>query len=95
MAITRDDIKLLAEQAKLALTEEEQASFTQRLNEILEITKQLDEPNTAQTEPTVYVLPLRNVFREDVVRDSLTNEQVLSNAQDKEDGYFKVPRIIE
>ena len=42
-----------------------------------------------------HVLPIKNVFREDVVKPSLDRELALSNAPLKEDGYFKVPKIIE
>jgi aspartyl-tRNA(Asn)/glutamyl-tRNA(Gln) amidotransferase subunit C len=46
-------------------------------------------------EPTATVLPSVNVFREDEVQPSLSQEQALANAPDRTDGFFRVPRIIE
>jgi aspartyl-tRNA(Asn)/glutamyl-tRNA(Gln) amidotransferase subunit C len=50
---------------------------------------------TDEVEPLAHVLPINNVFREDTVRPSLDREMALSNAPLQEDGYFKVPKILE
>jgi len=44
--------------------------------------------------PTSHPLPLVNVFREDVVRPSLTPEEALSGAPEQEEQRFKVPQIL-
>ena len=49
----------------------------------------------APTAPTATVLPLRNVMRPDVVQPSLSREAALQNAPDPENGFFKVPKIVE
>lgn len=95
MKITKGDVEHVAELARLVFSEEEKQSFTEQLNKILFYMEQLGELDTAGIQPTAHVLPLHNVFREDRVRESLTNEQVLTNAPDKEDGFFKVPKIID
>jgi aspartyl-tRNA(Asn)/glutamyl-tRNA(Gln) amidotransferase subunit C len=46
-------------------------------------------------EPTSHVLDLSNVFRDDVVRESLPLADVLANAPDRENDHFRVPKIIE
>jgi aspartyl-tRNA(Asn)/glutamyl-tRNA(Gln) amidotransferase subunit C len=46
-------------------------------------------------ESTSHAIPIHNVFREDEVKHSLSQEEVLAIAPDEEDGHFKVPRIIE
>jgi aspartyl-tRNA(Asn)/glutamyl-tRNA(Gln) amidotransferase subunit C len=46
-------------------------------------------------EPTTTVIPMVSVMREDVVRPSLDREEALANAPDREDVFFRVPRIIE
>jgi aspartyl-tRNA(Asn)/glutamyl-tRNA(Gln) amidotransferase subunit C len=40
-------------------------------------------------------LPIKNVFREDRLRDSLPRDKAMQNAPDKNDGFYRVPRIIE
>jgi aspartyl-tRNA(Asn)/glutamyl-tRNA(Gln) amidotransferase subunit C len=55
----------------------------------------LGELDTENVKPTAHVLPLKNVFREDVVKPSLDRDLALSNAPEREDGYFKVPKILE
>ena len=45
--------------------------------------------------PTTYALPMANVFREDIVKSSLARDAALSNAPVKENGYFKVPKVLE
>ena len=45
-------------------------------------------------EPTVHAIEQYNVLRDDVAHESLSNEEALKNAPEREDGYFKVPRII-
>src|SRR5207247_1515355 len=56
---------------------------------------QLKEVDTEGVEPTATVLPTENVFREDAVKPSLTQERALANAPDQADGFFRVPKILE
>jgi len=81
--------------ARLHLDEEEKAKYTEQLNSILDYMEKLNQLDTEKVEPTSHVLPIKNVFRKDKVEKSLANEEVLANAPDKEDGYFKVPKIID
>ena len=50
---------------------------------------------TDDIQPMAHVLPVSNVFREDVVKESLSRELALSNAPLKDDGYFRVPKVLE
>ena len=59
---------------------------------LLLVMKELD---TDSVEPTTHVLMLKDVYREDAVRDSLRREDVLSNAPSSDESFVKVPRIIE
>ena len=69
--------------------------FTGDMNRILDYMDQLNELDTGGVEPTSHVLSLKNVFREDVVIDSLPVDEVLANAPRREKGHFVVPKIIE
>ena len=55
----------------------------------------LQKADTADVPPTAHALPMQNVLREDVVRPSIDRELALLNAPEKEDGYFKVPKVLE
>jgi aspartyl-tRNA(Asn)/glutamyl-tRNA(Gln) amidotransferase subunit C len=55
----------------------------------------LQKLDTTGIEPTPYVLPVRNVFREDVAKEGVSHEAALSNAPAVENDGFKVPRVIE
>ena len=89
------DIEKVARLARLELSEEEKVTFGSQLEQILTYMEQLNRLDTSGVEPTSHAIPVSNVFREDEVRPSLPQEEVLAIAPDEEDGHFKVPRIIE
>ena len=95
MTITVDQVRYVAELARLDLAPGEEGALTGQLNAILEYMSQLGEVDTAGVEPTSHVLPLTNVMRDDVVRDGLSTADALANAPDAEQGHFAVPKIIE
>jgi len=93
--ITEKEVEYVARLARLKLTEEEKVKYTRQLGDILKYMNKLNELNTEKVEPTSHVLPLSNVFREDVVKPSLKQEEVLANAPEVEYGHFKVKKVIE
>jgi aspartyl-tRNA(Asn)/glutamyl-tRNA(Gln) amidotransferase subunit C len=93
--ISTDQVKHVANLARLAITEEEASRFTQQLDKIITYAEQLNEVDTENVEPTSHVLEIKNVMREDVAKPGLPNEEVLKNAPDHQDGQIKVPPIIE
>jgi len=94
MAVTREEVIKIANLAGLSFTPEEVNRMTHELNRILEYMDKLNELDTTGVEPLHHVLDMKNVFREDEVRTSFPREQVLSNAPDAVDGYFRVPKVI-
>jgi len=93
--IDRKEVEHVARLARLIYTPEEIELFTHQLNAILNYFEQLKELDTTGIEPTSHAIPLSNVFRGDDVKDSLPVEATLSNAPDKKDDCFRVPKIIE
>jgi aspartyl-tRNA(Asn)/glutamyl-tRNA(Gln) amidotransferase subunit C len=89
------DIEKVARLARLELSEEEKVTFGNQLEQILTHMEQLNRLDTAGVEPTSHAIPIDNVFREDEVKSSFAQEEVLVIAPDEESGHFKVPRIIE
>ncbi|GFO97446.1 aspartyl/glutamyl-trNA amidotransferase subunit C [groundwater metagenome] len=95
--ITRKDLEHIGWLARLELSENDKEKYTPRLNSVLDYFSELDEVDTEGVEPTYHVLALSNVFREDEVSipaSSLSQEEALSNAPKKQDGFFKAPRMM-
>ncbi len=95
MKITRKDVENVALLSRLELGESDIVKFTGQLNAILDYVRLLDKVNTEGVQPTAHVLPLKNVMRADEVKPSLPREDALANAPEQEDGYFKVPKVME
>lgn len=89
------DIDHVARLARLTLTEEEKAQLRDQLGLILEHAAKVSEVAADDVPPTAYAIPRANVYREDVPEPSLPQAEALSNAPEKEDGRFKVGRIVE
>ena len=95
MKISEQDIKTVATLSRLKIRDQEAAEVTTQLDKFLAYVENLQSIDTTNIEPTTYALPMQNVFRADEVKPSLDRELALSNAPLKEDGYFKVPRVLE
>ena len=95
MKITLEQVRYVAELARLELAPAEEERLTGQLNAILEYMGQLAEVDTAGVEATSHVLPLTNVLREDEPHACLPNAEALANAPAAEQGHFAVPKIIE
>jgi aspartyl-tRNA(Asn)/glutamyl-tRNA(Gln) amidotransferase subunit C len=95
MAIDRAAVDHVARLARLSLTEEERALFTAQLGQILDYFARLGELDLGASAPTSHILAASPAMREDVVRPSLDREEVLAAAPDAEEGFFKVPPVLE
>lgn len=91
--IEKKDVKHIAWLARLELSEEEIEKFTSQLGQVLEHAAKIKELDTSQTPPTSHALPMKNVFRVDKAKPSLTQEEALKNAPKKEKNFFVVPKI--
>ncbi|MDD6127296.1 MAG: Asp-tRNA(Asn)/Glu-tRNA(Gln) amidotransferase subunit GatC [Selenomonas sp.] len=95
MKVTKKDLENVAVLSRLRVPEDEQETYIQQMDAILTYMDNLSEVDTENVKPTTYALPMSNVFREDEVKPSLDREAALSNAPLKENGYFKVPKVLE
>ena len=93
--ISRDEVAHLARVARLAVTEEELDLFASQLEVILTSVARVGEVAAADIPPTSHAVGLTDVFRADVPRPGLTQQQALSGAYATEDGRFRVPRILD
>ncbi len=93
--ITKEQVKHVSLLANLELSVRQLEKFQAQLAKILEYFEGLKELDTTRVEPTSQITGLENVFREDKVTSSLTQDEVLSSAKDKDKGFFKVKAIFD
>ncbi|MCQ1537263.1 Asp-tRNA(Asn)/Glu-tRNA(Gln) amidotransferase subunit GatC [Methanosarcina sp. KYL-1] len=91
--ITKEDVEHIGWLARIEISEQETVEYMEKLNSVLEYFGQLDELETEDVPPTYHVAEVFNVFREDVVEESLPQETVLANTENKQDGAFRSPKI--
>jgi len=92
--ITIDQVRHVAKLARLAIPEDCLPRYASELDKILGYVDKLREVDVTGVEPTAHPLPLTNVLREDVIGPMFSTEQVLANAPDRDDPFFKVPKVI-
>jgi aspartyl-tRNA(Asn)/glutamyl-tRNA(Gln) amidotransferase subunit C len=89
------DIAKVARLARIALSAEELERYGAQLGDILEHAERVQALPTEGVEPTAHPLPMVNAFRPDVATACLDRDEVLEQAPGSEDGYFRVPRILD
>ncbi|NHQ60007.1 Asp-tRNA(Asn)/Glu-tRNA(Gln) amidotransferase subunit GatC [Chlorobium sp. BLA1] len=94
MSVTSKDVAYIADLARLRFNEEETIVMTSELNNILHYIEKLNEVDTEGVEPLSSIHDQINVLREDVELQPLTSEDVLKNAPQRQDRFFKVPKVI-
>jgi len=95
MTITKETVKYVADLARIELSEKELEDFTVQLDRILGYVHQLKTLDVSGLEPTSHVLQMKNVYRDDLVKQSLPVSEALKNAPAREGNLFKVHKIIE
>ncbi len=94
MKISKEDVIHVAHLARLELDEAAVDKFSNQLGTILDYVDTLNRLDTTGVQPTSHAIFLTNAFREDEIRPHLDLDLALSNAPEKEDGTFSVPRVI-
>ncbi len=92
--ITSEEVKKVAQLARLELNENEINNHAVQLEKILEYIKQLEKINTNDVPCTTRAIEVINVFRKDENKNFANNEALLELAPSTEDKFFKVPKII-
>lgn len=95
MAISKETVRYVANLCRIELDDKELGNFTKQLDRILEYVHKLKKIDVKNLEPTSHVLAMKNVYREDRVKDSLPASEAIDNAPAKEGNLFKVKKIIE
>jgi len=89
------DIDHIAKLARVALTAEEKARFSEQLGDVLAYVEQLREVDITGVEPTAHAFPVTNVWAEDVPQPTLPVDAALKNAPARRDNMFVVPKVVE
>ena len=92
--ISDETIEYVGILSKLELSGEEKEQAKKDMGRMLDYIDKLGELDTTGVEPMSHVFPVQHVFREDVVTNGDTREQLLSNAPQEKDGMFMVPRTF-
>ncbi|MBM3422604.1 MAG: Asp-tRNA(Asn)/Glu-tRNA(Gln) amidotransferase subunit GatC [Chlorobi bacterium] len=94
MSVTRDDVAYIAGLARLSFSDEEMATMTTEMNSILHYVEKLNEIDTEGVQPLSSIHDQSNVLREDVAEGSIATGLALQNAPDRQDRFFKVPKVL-
>lgn len=93
--IYKEQVEHMASLAKLRLLEDELDEFTNKLSGVLKYVEILDEVDTKDVEPLYQVYGYNQIFRQDIVEEGLSREEVLQNTVEKQYGYFKLLNIMD
>ena len=95
MKIDRELIDKIAHLARLEFNDDEKVRIEKDLGRILDFMETLNEVDTTNVEPLIYMSDEVNITRPDVVIQEITHEQALKNAPKKDSDYFRVPKVID
>jgi aspartyl-tRNA(Asn)/glutamyl-tRNA(Gln) amidotransferase subunit C len=94
MPITKNDIRHIAELARLNLANEEIDTFTNQFGNILSYIERLNKVDTENVSPMSHPSQMINAFRDDIVVTSIPTEIALSNAPERDEYAFIVPKVV-
>ena len=95
MSINKSDIEHLCNLSKLNLDDEEQSVFLSQMQSILDMIEELEEVDTGDIEPMAHPLKMTQRLRVDEVTEFNDREKYQKNTDFAEDGFYKVPKVID
>lgn len=95
MALTREQVRHVAQLARLSLSAEEEERYARQLGQVLEYVERLAKVDVSGVSPLAHAVPLPTLLRDDLVRPSLSRDEALANAPQRVGEGVAVPRIIE
>ena len=93
--LSRETVKYVANLSRIHLQDDEVEALTRNLADILQYVEKLEKLDVTGVHPTSHVLAVQNVYRDDQIQPSLPREEVLKTAVSPQNGFFKVPQVIE
>ena len=95
MAVDNNTVDKIAELAKLKFDDASKEEIRADLNKMLDFVEKLNELDTKNVEPLIYMLDEEQVLRKDEVKGQVSQQDALKNSPDKDTDYFKVPKVIK
>lgn len=95
MKLTRASVQKVATLARLRLTRDEESALTAELDQILGYMDKLNELDTLNVELFSHVVDNPDALREDKVSNQPNTDALLANAPERDETFFRVPKIIE
>jgi aspartyl-tRNA(Asn)/glutamyl-tRNA(Gln) amidotransferase subunit C len=92
--IDSEQVRKVANLARLELTPDEEAQFTTQLGSILDYIEQLNQLDVTNVIPTTRAIDVSNVTREDILQPYPEREAILNSAPQQEGDFFRVPKIL-
>ena len=92
--IDREEVRKVANLARLEITEAEEVEFTTQLNSILEYFERLSELDTTDVPPTTRAIETSNITRPDKLTPFPDKESLLTAAPEQQEDFFRVPKIM-
>jgi aspartyl-tRNA(Asn)/glutamyl-tRNA(Gln) amidotransferase subunit C len=94
MSLTRADVEKVSLLGRLLLSETELDTMTTQLGRVVGYIEQLNQVKTDDVQPMAHALDMHNVFRDDVLRESLPREAALANAPKRDSECYRVPAVL-
>lgn len=95
MNIDNETIAKMAHLARLDVNDTEKKSLLKDMNNILHFMEKLNELDTSEVKPLIYLTDEENVFRDDVINREISPDQALKNAPQQDGTYFQVAKVID
>lgn len=95
MSLSREEVQHIAQLARLYLTEDETATMSSQLSGILEHISVLQEVDVSSVPPSASVLPVDTILRADIPVESLSPDELLVNAPEREENFVRVKAVLE
>ena len=93
--ISTDEVRHVAKLARLSMTDEETEKYRDDMNSVLDYVAALEDLDTTDIAPMSHVLDIKNVWRDDIPVERDNPRELLNNAPEREEAYYKVPKILE
>lgn len=95
MILDENTIHKIADLARIEIADEKVEKLIPEMNKILSFMEKLNELDTTNVAPLVYMTEAENVWREDVIKQEISTEDALKNSAKHSEQYFTVPKVIE
>lgn len=92
--IDKQQVQKVAKLARLQVSDEQTKQFSDQLSKIIKYIEKMNKLDTESVTPLAHCLDMHNNFRDDTPRASLGTEKTLENAPQRDEDFFKVPKII-